>query len=420
MKILWLVNITFPEVDYLLTGNESLFNVSGGWLLGSAEALISSGDVKLYVVSVDKRVKKLTKLEGKKATYYLIPRGKGVSKKNHKYDSYCKTICQEVLPDVVHIHGTEFSHGNSYVTSCPTDNVVLSVQGILSAIGEYYHSGITKFEIYRNLTLFDMIRGSMIARRKEFQKRAKYEKETLENVKYVIGRTDFDESRVRLINPNIEYFKCNETLRNEFYDNTIWQYKKCKKHSIFISQSSYPLKGLHQVLKAMPLILKHYPDATIRIAGRDIASINSCKDYMFLTNYGKFIRSLIKRYSLETKVKFLGRIDGLQMKEEYLLCNVYICPSSVENSPNSLCEAQIIGTPCVASYVGGIPSLMRGNENNLYRFEEYSMLADIVCKVFSLGDQQINMIDVARERHDPKKNNDQLMRIYKTIIQNKK
>lgn len=68
------------------------------------------------------------------------------------------------------------------------------------------------------------------------------------------------------------------------------------------------------------------------------------------------------------------------MKQEYLNANVFICPSSLENSPNSLGEAQILGTPCLASYVGGIPDMMFGNEGYLYRFEEIEMLAERFVK----------------------------------------
>lgn len=64
------------------------------------------------------------------------------------------------------------------------------------------------------------------------------------------------------------------------------------------------------------------------------------------------------------------------MVKRYLLSNVFICPSTIENSPNSLCEAQLLGVPHIASYVGGTADLMKGNEECLYRFEETEMLAE--------------------------------------------
>ena len=79
-------------------------------------------------------------------------------------------------------------------------------------------------------------------------------------------------------------------------------------------------------------------------------------------------------------------------------------------------EAQILGTPCIASYVGGCPDFMVGNEENLYRFDDVELLAERVCRIFSNSDNQISMRSVASLRHDPKTNSEQLYYIYKSII----
>ena len=70
---------------------------------------------------------------------------------------------------------------------------------------------------------------------------------------------------VKSINTNIEYHLCNETLRPRFYNANKCEYKKCERHTIFLSQCKYPIKALHMVLKAMPLVLRDYPDAKIYV-----------------------------------------------------------------------------------------------------------------------------------------------------------
>ena len=140
-------------------------------------------------------------------------------------------------------------------------------------------------------------------------------------------------------------------------------------------------------------------------------------DKIRLSGYGLYIRRLIKKYKLEGKILFTGNLNGEEMKQEYLNSNVFVCPSSIENSPNSLGEAQILGVPCVASYVGGIADMMKGNEDNLYRFEEIEMLAEKICTVFSNKGSQIDMKHVASKRHDGMQNCDRLYTIYENILE---
>ena len=130
------------------------------------------------------------------------------------------------------------------------------------------------------------------------------------------------------------------------------------------------------------------------------------------------MRHLIKTNNLEENISFTGRLDAEEMKQEYLNANVFICPSSIENSPNSLGEAQLLGVPVIASYVGGIPDMMRGDESHLYRFEEIEMLSEIIKQLFASKDgiNTETMRQIARQRHNPSNNVQQLMNIYLGIL----
>lgn len=414
MKILWITNILFPEATSQLVGNSDLKS-SGGWMLGAAENLVNRGDIKLYVATVSPLVKELTCIEGKRIVYYILPYGKGNLKPNPKYQDYWIKIRSEINPDVVHIHGTEFSHGYEYMRACGVENVVISIQGMKSAY-YYYYYGISKSEIFRNLTFRDIIKGTILKGQRNFKRSSKYEIAMLEMAKHIIGRTSWDRARTWAINPDAQYHFCNETLREEFYDGSSWDYSRCNKHTIFLSQAGYPIKGLHQLLKAMPLILRHYPNTTIRIAGNDITKCTSLKDFLHFTGYGRYINRLIKKGELEDHVVFIGRLNADEMKREYLSANVFVCPSSIENSPNSLGEAQILGVPCVSSYVGGTMDMMDNNTDNLYRFEEIEMLAYKICQIFGKEERQVDTKDIAVKRHNQLGNATMLCDIYKSIV----
>lgn len=408
----------FPEALSKFLANGELKS-SGGWMLGAAENLVNCDNVELYVASVSPLVNELQRIDGEKIVYYIIPYGRGNLRPNPTYQDYWLQIKSSINPDIVHIHGTEFSHGYEYLRACGPDNTLISIQGMKSACSYYYHYGISKWEVLRNITIYDILKGSMLKQQRDFKRSSKYEIAMLKMVKHIVGRTSWDRARTWAINPHAKYYCCNETLRNEFYDGSIWTKENCIKHSIFLSQAGYPLKGLHQILKAMSLVIRQYPNTIIRIAGNDITKCASLKDFLRFTGYGFYIKRLIKQLHLQDKVQFVGNLNATDMKREYLNCNVFVCPSSIENSPNSLGEAQILGVPCIASYVGGVPDIMVGAEGNLYRFEEVEMLAYKICDVFSSPDYVNNMLrDAAKLRHDRVENSRTLMEIYSEILSN--
>ncbi len=385
-------------------------------MLGAANALIEKSDILLNVATVSHLVKELTRIDCEKIRYYIIPYGKGNLRENSEYQKFWIQIKEELSPDVVHIHGTEFSHGHAYLKACGFDDVVISLQGLKSEICEHYLAGLTKGEVLRNFTLRDMLRGSILKEQSRFRTSAEYEREMISMSAHVIGRTSWDKTVSTAINPRVHYHFCNETLRDTFYDGAVWDYSKCARHTIFLSQAGYPIKGLHQVLRAMPGILKEFPDARIRVAGADITKCDTFHDFIRLSGYGKYIKRLVRKLNLEGKVIFTGNLNAEQMKREYLLSNVFVCPSSIENSPNSLAEAQILGVPCVASRVGGVADMMKENEDNLYDFEDVDALAGKVCKIFNDGEAQLSMVKVASERHDRTTNSRRLLDIYNSII----
>jgi glycosyltransferase involved in cell wall biosynthesis len=121
------------------------------------------------------------------------------------------------------------------------------------------------------------------------------------------------------------------------------------------------------------------------------------------------------------KLIFLGILNENQMAEQYASSHVFLCPSAIENSSNSVGEAQLVGTPCVASYVGGTMDMIDdGQTGLLYRFEEVSLLAKQICRIFENDDLAISLSKKAQEvasvRHDKIINASQLNSIYKQIM----
>jgi glycosyltransferase involved in cell wall biosynthesis len=418
MRILWIVNITFPEALELL--GVEVKSYAGGWMLSSASDLIHNQENQLAVASICRHVDKLTRFHGNGITYYLLPYGKGNLTYNPKYEDFWRQIEQEFAPDIVHIHGTEFTHGLSFVNACGNSKVVVSIQGLLSVIQRYSYCGISVADIFKSLTFRDLIsKSSLFYEKKEFRSRGQFEIELIQKVNHVIGRTSWDKAHVFAMNDKAAYYHCNESLRNAFYQGR-WSYDSCAPFSIFLSQGSAALKGAHQVFKAMPLVLKYYPNTQIRIAGANpIVNRHQFGGTQVLTGYANYLRKLIKRLGIENHITYLGSLSEEQMKQEYLNANVFICPSSIENSPNSLCEAQMLGVPCISAFVGGAPDMIPNSDCGiLYRFDDIEMLAMAIIHQFNASKYFDNSyeISLAKDRHSHSNNRSQLLSIYSRIV----
>lgn len=417
MRVLWITNIPFPDVCAVMS---LPIPYLGGWMYSSAKELLSiNPTIKLAVASLYVG-EEFKKIEINSILYYLLPIKKMPILHSSSLDDYWRIIRNEFVPDIIHIHGTEYAHGLGYIKVNGSQNVVVSIQGLIRIIARYYYSNIRLSDILKNITIRDIVRGdSIISQKIKLERRGIVELEYLQKVNYVIGRTTWDKTHALSVNKEVKYYTCNETLRPTFF-HYCWNLNTCDRNTIFLSQGSYPIKGVHQVLKAMPYILKKFPNTKLYIGGESLLvnGIQKVKE----NGYQRYINSLIQKYYLSENVFFLGKLSEQEICRQYLKSHVFVCPSSIENSPNSLGEAQLLGVPIIASWVGGIPDMVEHLKTGLlYRFEEYEMLAFYICRIFEEDnlalDLSVNGRAVAFKRHDPKLNALTLSNIYKDINQ---
>lgn len=257
-----------------------------------------------------------------------------------------------------------------------------------------------------------------------FIKAGETELKIIKYCKNFLGRTDFDRAVLTQINPDCNYFHCGEILREEFYSaEKLWNYDACEKHSLFTSQAHYPIKGLHFLLESMGILAKKYPDAKLYVGGRTIKILpKNFQEYMLQSSYARYCYGIIKKYNLQDKIIFTGMMDAASMIEKMLKVNVFVCPSALENSSNALCEAKILGMPCVASNVGGISNLIKHKEDGyLYPFNEPYMLAYYVDEIFQIKERAAELGQKARENIlklvDPKTNAARNLEVYKKLME---
>lgn len=417
MKVLWVSLVEFPPLSKYLGKRPP---AHCGWLYSSAKAakdVIPDLELGVLVYSYGRIYEKHI-VDG--ITYFLIPTS-DMSKEDSKQVKYCKDAIHDFQPDIIHIHGTEHSLAaatcRANIGSIP---IVANIQGLAKPYSRYADGGLSLKDKILNITLLDFYRNTFILNaRHSFLKRAKCEDFVLKNVGHVIGRTSWDKYHTITTNPNVTYHFMNETLRDIFYEDPKWSFSKCQRHTVFVSNSGSPLKGAHQMIKALPLILRHYPDTKVRFCGSSVLN-NDLKSKLHMQGYHLYLRRLVKKMNLHNHVEFLGQLSDVEMKQAFLDANVYVMPSAIENSPNSLCEAQILGVPSVAAYVGGTPDLVaHGISGYLYRYEEIEELAQIVISLFGCYDYSdlcAQEHKVALCRHDKLHNAERLNDIYQNIL----
>lgn len=331
-----------------------------------------------------------------------------------------KEILDDFRPDMMHIFGTEFPHTLAMTRAFDRpERILVGIQGLCFACADAYMADLPERVINRR-TFRDRIRKDSIRQQQEkFRIRGEREKEALGNILHITGRTDFDRRETEKVNEKAEYHFMNETMRSPFYDGR-WEARKSVPYSIFLSQGDYPLKGFHYVLQAMPRILEDYPEAVVYVAGNSVIDHKTLKDKIKLSSYGKYLLELIKTKHLEDHVKVLGRLSAEEMKEQFLKSSLFLCPSSLENSPNSMGEAMLLGVPVVAADTGGIPSMIAEEEGLLYEAGNVDRLAEAVMRVWKEPEETVRRAERARVRafraHDGDRNYKRLLEIYKEIL----
>lgn len=423
MRILWLINIVLPKVANAL--EIDLKGYGGGWLTGLSELLINKENVKLAIIMPKKDVCDIESGYVGNLIYYFYP-----EKYNSDYSKdtsiYLKRIINDFKPDIVHAFGTEYPRTFSLFEVVDPNKCLISLTGIVSRIAEYYYGNIgakyTRKSLLRR-AIWGIVPFQILSKEKEeFIVRGKYEIKAIEASKHVTGRTTWDKSFSYQVNQNINYYHCGEILRPEFYTGK-WSFNSCEKKRIFINNGGYPIKGLHFAIKALSIILAKHLDSHLYVAGSNIFEHeNKLKKFVLqnMYDYPRYITDLIKKYNVAEHVHFLGQLSPEEMKREFLKANVFVLPSVIENSPNSLGEAMMLGVPCVAANVGGVSDLcIDKREGYLYQYDNYHMLAYYVCEIFeneANNDMTTAAINHARKSYSREKNLNDLLGIYRTIM----
>lgn len=409
MRVLWF-EVTEPS-RYKATGIPI-----GGWQDSLESIVRKHADIELYVAFMSSKYTEVKVIEG---VTYLPIYAKYSFFENHfrkHWDVYvekmlpaAKMLVQKYNPDIIHVFGTEWPFGQiSKYTQIP---VVIHIQGaIIPYNNALYPPGYS---------IFDRIRQCGISLRKMYnlyrtvtdeQNWADWEKDTWMNVSNYMGRTEWDKSLSAVLHPGRTYYHVDEALRPDFLGcKKVWRGGDSTKIKLLSTGCSSFWKGPDMMLKVARILKEAGVDFEWMVAGKMPREIIKMVERKERTTYK------------DNNIKFLGFVNSEALSD--LLCSVsmYVHTAYIENSPNSICEAQCLGVPIVSTNVGGVSTLIRnGIDGVLVPANDPWQMANAIVELYRDGARQVffskNGREKALDRHNPKNILSQLMDCYKKVI----
>lgn len=391
MNVLWLTNGIMPDMADAMNRNRSY---GGSWLIEPLQAMAKDDR---YHVSV------VTPWGGKEAVhktvnnvdYYLVPSGylDRMKRPSKPFMERCQKLIEEVKPDIIHLHGSEFAIGIPFAMQkkIPT---VISIQGLIWKINaDYFYGGIRVPSWLGCIMPWNLLTYlPMKLQHARNVWRAESEKKQLALVDAVVGCTRWDKTYSRLLNPNLRYFDIHYSIRTEFSENQ-WKLENVDRHTFLIGSMTVPLKGLHRAMEALALLIKKYPDAKIRVVGANTFRSK------YKIGYTRYLYKKAKQLGVLDHLELLGPQDTAGMVDVMCKTHTYVLSSCIENGPNTMFEAMHLGMPCVCSYVGGAMQFAKEDEEAVfYRFEEPEVLAYELDRIWQQDDWARTLSENGRKR----------------------
>lgn len=389
--------------------------LSGGWI-ASLERLIKSQCPDIELGIAFEHNDRCFKVDKGGTTYYPICKSTSFKDKLDVLFNFnavwrllkphCLRVIDDFKPDIIHCFGSEWPF--ALVARDIDIPVVVHMQGfnniyrlsssMCSRVSDWY-----KFYHYNPFEMFHYWYRLRKGNASDLR-----EQELMRANSYFMGRTDWDKNIVKYYSPGSKYYYCPEAIRPEIlHSPKTWKFKSRKKMRLITISSASGLKGNDLILRTARLLKQFNFDFEWRVSGS--------KDSF------KFFESILGLRHEDLNIKLLGYINPRQIVDELSDADVYVHTAIMDNSPNSLCEAQLIGCPVISTNVGGIPQLVdNGNTGILYPYNEPHTLAFTLMNVF--GDKELmekistNELRVSHERHDEFRIVERLFSIYSEII----
>ncbi|MCB1331088.1 MAG: glycosyltransferase family 4 protein [Maritimibacter sp.] len=394
-----------------LFGENTVRHGGGGWVASLERTLGETPGIELGIAFelADSRFKAVEN----GVTYYpidanirrtqKIKRKLGLVSECDALLARAERVIDDFKPDLIHVFGSESCFG--LLSERSDVPLMIHMQGSLPAYANArFPPGYSRFDFLRACGGNPLSLYRMISNDRAFLRRARGEENALRTCRHFMGRTEWDRAIAAIYSPTASYDYCAEALRPDFFDESrVWTPPGGERISLVSTLSNPLYKGADLILKTARL-LRHEIGRELdwQVFGIDKARLQEAKTGVQAGDCG---------------VAFKGVAEGTTIRDALLAADVYVHPSYIDNSPNSLCEAQVLGLPVVATNVGGVASLVRdGQDGFLVPANDPFMMAQRITQLKDDPERARGMgrsaRELARDRHAPDRIRADLAAIY--------
>jgi len=159
----------------------------------------------------------------------------------------------------------------------------------------------------------------------------------------------------------------------------VFRYRERKPiRPVFLTSRLHePLYNVPCVLRAFAVVQRHYPDASLVVAGDG------------------WMRPQLEQLAVDLGLKntrFVGRVPWGDMPDLYDASDVYLTATNIDNMPGSVIECLSCGLPVVTTDAGGVPYIVTHEETALIvPRDDHQALADQAMRLLRDDDLAVRL-----------------------------
>ncbi len=353
MKIFWLASYPISDLVPELKIKNGFYGHPCSWVSNLAKKIAEDSEIELHIIISSAHIPYSQSLRKFNINFHVVKYSMPFTNKGFPnyfpFDSLtwyfgfirkALKILKRHHIDLIHAHGVE--KGYSLLAYFSKTKSVTSIQGSLKSI----------FPIEPSLKALSQIPIEKFCLRKNS----------------IFGcRTQWDKQLVLSSNPRASVYYMPEMINPVFFEKS---WKGTESNDIVYVGSIIRRKGVETLILALSILSKEFPNLKVTLIG----SYN-----------GKYKNTLCEKarnLGVEDKVIFLGPKSSEEISSKLADSLLFVLPSMIENSPNSLAEAMAMGVPCIASNVGGIPTIIEDSKNGLlFEVNNHNDLAEKILRI---------------------------------------